>query len=190
VSTLAPSRPLSGPARLARLCHHRWALPVLSALHTGEAGGRIAPLLRRLGVARPSLRRTLAGLVAEGLVRSNPGYGHPLRPELVLLGPGRKLAPGCAALLAAAGDAGAPDAVLCKWSLAALAALAAGHARFSALEAALWPVTPRALALALRRLETAGLVARAVYDDVPPSVLYRLTPAGRRLGQLAAALPV
>jgi DNA-binding HxlR family transcriptional regulator len=190
VSTLVSPQPLSGAARLARLCHHRWTLPVLSALHTGEAGGRVAPLLRRLGVARPSLRRTLDDLVALGLVRWNPGYGHPLRPELLLLGPGRKLAPACAALLAATGEAGARSTLLCKWSLAALAALAAGHERFSALAGALGPVTPRALVLALRRLEGAGLVERAVYDDVPPSVLYRLTPAGRRLARLAAALSV
>jgi DNA-binding HxlR family transcriptional regulator len=188
VSTLVSSQPLTAAVQLARLCHHRWALPVLAALHAGYGGGRVAPLLHRLGVARPSLRRTLDDLTALGLVRWNPGYGHPLRPELLLLGPGRKLAPGCAALLAAADEEGARDVVLCKWSLGALAALASGRERFSLLAGALGSVTPRALVLALRGLEGAQLVERAVYDDVPARVLYRLTPAGRRLARLALAL--
>jgi len=187
-SSQAPAAPLDGAVRLAQLCHHRWALPVLAALHAGTGGGRVAPLLRALGVARPSLRRTLEALLERGLVRRNPGYGHPLRPELLLLGGGRALGQGAAQLLAAAGRAGARDAVLRKWSLAALVALDAGCARFSALEQALGGVTARALVQALRELEGAGLVVRDVFDDVPPSVRYRPTAAGRRLARLAARL--
>ncbi len=190
MSSRAPPAPLERALRLAELCHHRWALPVLAVLHSGAGGGRVAPLLRGLGVARPSLRRALDGLVERGLVRRNPGYGHPLRPELLLLSPGRALGPPAAALLSAAERAEARDAVLRKWSLAVLVALAAGRERFSALQSALGAITPRALTQALRELEEARLVARDVFADAPPSVRYRLTPAGRRLARLAAALPV
>ena len=46
--------------------------------------------------------------------------------------------------------------------------------RFSELRAAL-PVTARALALALRDLENAGLVRRTVTDDRPPQTRYEAT---------------
>jgi DNA-binding HxlR family transcriptional regulator len=176
-------------ARLAALAHHRWALPVLAELSSGAAGGRAAPLLARLGVARPSLRRTLDGLVAGGLVRRNPGYGHPLRPELLLTDRGRALGPWCTRMRAAAERAGVADAVLRKWSLAVLVALGAGCARFSEVRGLCAGVTPRALTLALARLEAEGLVTRTVYDDRPPSVRYGLTRSGKALAALAARVP-
>jgi DNA-binding HxlR family transcriptional regulator len=43
------------------------------------------------------------------------------------------------------------------------------------------PVTPRALALALRELEVAGLVEREVLATRPPSTRYRVTRAGGRI---------
>lgn len=40
---------------------------------------------------------------------------------------------------------------------------------------------PRVLAQQLRELETAGVIARTVYAEVPPKVEYALTPFGRGL---------
>lgn len=42
-------------------------------------------------------------------------------------------------------------------------------------------VAPRVLAQQLRELETAGVIARTVYPEVPPKVEYALTPFGRGL---------
>jgi DNA-binding HxlR family transcriptional regulator len=184
----------SGGARrvalLADLFHLSWTVPVLAELAAGAAGGRVAPLQARLGVSRPSLRRTLDGLIERGLVRRNPGYGHPLRPELVPLPRGAALAPWCARVLAAAEALGVAEVARRKWSLAALAALKTGAERFSEVQEILAGVTARALAQTLQRLEAAELVERAVYDDRPPSVRYRLTPAGRRLAARALEVPL
>ena len=82
----------------------------------------------------------------------------------------------CAGLL----DAGEPEVLLRKWSVPTLAQLDRPR-RFSEVRAALAGVTPRALALALRDLETAGLVEREVLPTRPPSALYRATAAGEHV---------
>jgi DNA-binding HxlR family transcriptional regulator len=166
---------------LVTLCHHRWSLPVLAEIGRTR-GSRFATLAGRLGVTGESLRRTLAYLQAEGLVERNPGYGHPLRPEYLLTAAGRRVAPRAAGLLEAI--AGREDVGLRKWSLPVLAELGEPR-RFSELRAAL-PATPRALALALKDLEGAGLVRRTVTDDRPPQVRYEATAAARPI--VAAAL--
>jgi len=177
-------------ALLAELFHHRWLVPVLAELSSSPAHRRVAPLLARLGVSRPSLRRTLDALFAAGLARRNPGYGHPLRPEIDVLPRGAALGPWCVKTVAAAESVGAGDVVRRKWSLAVLLLLGDGVERFSELESAAPGLTARALAQALARLEEASLVERLVYDDRPPSVRYRPTKAGKRLAARAAALPL
>jgi len=146
------------------------------ALLDERGGARFVELQRKLGVGGDSLRRALEALVELGLVRRNPGYGHPLRPEYLVTDTGREAARVCAGVLAA-GDA---DILLRKWSVPTLAQLDRPR-RFSELRTALPDVTPRALALALRDLEDAGLAEREVRPTRPPSTLYRATPAGERI---------
>jgi DNA-binding HxlR family transcriptional regulator len=50
------------------------------------------------------------------------------------------------------------------------------------------PVTPRMLARQLRELERDGLVRRKIYAQVPPKVEYSLTPAGKSLKPVIAAM--
>ena len=164
---------------IVALCHHRWSLPVLAEIER-TGGSRFATLAGRLGVTGESLRRTLAYLQQAELVERNPGYGHPLRPEYVLTSTGRTLAPHARRLHAAL--AGREDVGLKKWSLPVLAELDRPR-RFSELRSAL-PATPRALALALKDLEGAGLVRRTVTSDRPPQVRYAAT---RSAGPIAAA---
>ena len=148
-----------------------------------ERGARVVLLARRLGVPRDSLTRTLAALVESRLVRRNPGYGHPLRPEYLLTRRGERAAHVCKAVLDAAPD---DDVVLRKWSLPVLAALGEGS-RFSELRARVPGIGSRALALALKELQRADLVAREVLDEYPPATVYRPTAAGRRLQRAARA---
>lgn len=163
---------------LIALFHHRWAVPVLAELER-QRGSRFAALVGILGLGRESLRRTLDALIALGLVERNPGYGHPLRPEYVLTPHGAEVAARCRRLLDALGDE--REVALRKWSLPVLVAL--GRAgRFSELRAELPGITPRALALALKDLQAAGLVERVVEDtSYPPTVRYAATAAAQPL---------
>ena len=100
----------------------------------------------------------------------------PLRPEYVLGARGRRAAQLALRVL----HAGDPETLLHKWSVPVLAELA-DERRFSELRAALPGVTPRALALALQELESAGLLRREIRATRPPSTAYRPTAAGRRV---------
>ena len=54
-----------------------------------------------------------------------------------------------------------------------------GIARFGELQQALPGLGAKTLTISLRRLETAGLVLRTAYPEVPPRVEYELTAVGR-----------
>jgi DNA-binding HxlR family transcriptional regulator len=156
-------------AALVGLFHHRWAPPALALL--GQRGGaRFVEMQRKLGVTRESLRRALDALIVLGYVRRNEGYGHPLRPEYLITAEGQV----AAELAARVSSSKARDTLLRKWSVPVLATLQEPQ-RFSEIRAALPGVTPRALALALRDLEDAGLVRREVLPTRPPSTVYRPT---------------
>lgn len=162
-------------AELVELFHHRWAAPALALLD--ERGGvRFVELQRKLGVTRESLRRALDALLDLGYARRNEGYGHPLRPEYLITETGRAASD----LAARVSASRARDTLLRKWSVPVLASLDEPR-RFSQIRASLPAVTPRALALALRDLEDAGLVRRDVRPTRPPSTVYRATARARRV---------
>jgi DNA-binding HxlR family transcriptional regulator len=157
--------------RLADLFHHAWALPVVASLHHAR-GHKLISLCHHLSVTRRTAKVTLNFLARLGLVMRNPGYGHPMRPEYLLTARGIRVAPACDLLLSHLESHDFARTGLKKWSMPVLAQLADG-ARFSEIKSALEPITDRALALALRDLEDAGLISRLVLDTRPPSVLYQ-----------------
>jgi DNA-binding HxlR family transcriptional regulator len=173
---------------ITRLFHYRWAAPILAELHRSK-GSRFVTLSNRLGLSRESLRRTLTALIEADLVRKNPGYGHPLRPEYILTERGHAIAPSCARLIAALERLDANDVGLKKWSMPAVLALAEGECRYSELRQRLPEVTPRALTLALKDLGAAELVARRVTRDYPPATVYRLRRRAQPLARILATLP-
>jgi len=75
--------------------------------------------------------------------------------------------------------------LLRKWSVPTLAVLDDDR-RFTDLRSALPGVTPRALALALRDLEAAGLVERDVVAARPPFAIYGATRSGRAVRRALA----
>ncbi|MDE5623772.1 MAG: helix-turn-helix transcriptional regulator [Alistipes sp.] len=77
-----------------------------------------------------------------------------------------------------------------RWALLVLLTLQGqGVLRFSQLARAVpGGVSERMLAVTVRDLEQAGLVAREVYPEVPPRVEYRLTPKGESLVPLLRQL--
>lgn len=86
-----------------------------------------------------------------------------------------------------AGVQAAVGALSPKWSVAVLARLAAGTARFNELTREIG-VSRRMLSATLRSLEREGIVERRVYADVPVRVEYDLSPAGEEL--FAALAPL
>jgi DNA-binding HxlR family transcriptional regulator len=168
-------------ADLKRLAAGRWLLPLM-ALVGERQGARFAEMLA-LGLSRSMLSGSLTQLIEAGWLRRNPGHGHPLRPEYVLTDAGRPLAALATRVTAAREALGLPPDLLSRWALPAVRQLAEGPARFSLLRAALAPVTPRALSLALKQMQAAGLIDRALEESYPPTAVYTLTDRGQRLAQ-------
>lgn len=172
---------------LVALFHNRWSVPILAELHR-QRGSRFVTLARTLGMSRESLRRTLAALIESGLVGRNPGYGHPLRPEYVLTTRGDRIASRSRPLVVLLRDRGLEEVGLKKWSMPVVFALSADPLRFSELRERLEGISPRALTLALKELEAAGVVERRVTDDYPPATSYSLAADARRLASLVGEL--
>lgn len=75
-----------------------------------------------------------------------------------------------------------------KWKGVVLFHLLDGTLRFNEIRRLIPAVTPRMLTNQLRELEADGLLVRTVYAEVPPKVEYSLSPLGRTLAPVLAAL--
>jgi DNA-binding HxlR family transcriptional regulator len=77
------------------------------------------------------------------------------------------------------------DLLANKWSALVIGLLDQGPVRFSVLQARLPGISSKMLTRTLRRLESASLITRTIYPDVPPRVEYELTDIG-----ISAAVPL
>ena len=77
-----------------------------------------------------------------------------------------------------------------KWTPLILFNLKDQPIRFNALRRAIPDITQRMLTLELRALEADGVVARRVFETVPPHVEYSLTPRGLTLAPIIEAMEV
>jgi DNA-binding HxlR family transcriptional regulator len=75
-----------------------------------------------------------------------------------------------------------------RWQLSIIYAALTGAVRFNEFADAIAGISPRMLSERLRDLEAAGLVQRVVIPSSPPTVEYRLTARGRRLGPVIEAM--
>lgn len=75
-----------------------------------------------------------------------------------------------------------------KWKGLILFALEEGPLRFGELRRTVGGISERMLILQLREMQTAGLLHREVYQQVPPKVEYSLTDFGRSLNTALAPL--
>jgi DNA-binding HxlR family transcriptional regulator len=75
-----------------------------------------------------------------------------------------------------------------RWLLSVLWAAHAGAVRYNEFLQAVGRIPPRTLAARLSELEAAGILERRVLASRPPTVEYRLTAAGERLGVVVEAL--
>lgn len=76
------------------------------------------------------------------------------------------------------------------WATLIVRDLLRGPARFSELKSSLTGISAHTLSNRLRRFEAHGLVTRTAYAEVPPRVVYELTPAGERLRPVLDAMNV
>ncbi|MEN9348041.1 MAG: hypothetical protein RLZZ77_1552 [Bacteroidota bacterium] len=71
-----------------------------------------------------------------------------------------------------------------KWKLPIIGSLLYGPRRFKELERDIPKITPRMLSKELKDLEANGIVTRTVYDTLPVTVEYELTPSGLSLHEV------
>ena len=75
-----------------------------------------------------------------------------------------------------------------KWKIAILYQLNQRPCRFGELKKTLHPITQQMLTKQLRELEKDGLIARRVYNFIPPKVEYSLTQFGFSLKPVISTL--
>jgi DNA-binding HxlR family transcriptional regulator len=81
------------------------------------------------------------------------------------------------------------DVIFSRWTTPILWLLhQRGPHRFVELERAIATISPKVLTERLRRLERDGLITRTYYPEVPPRVIYKITPLGESLGPVFASL--
>ncbi len=84
--------------------------------------------------------------------------------------------------------AGTLDVVGDKWSLLVVRDILHGKRTYGELCASPEGIPTNILAERLKRLEAAGIIARAAYHQRPVRYAYTLTPKGRELGSVLLAL--
>jgi len=167
--------------KIITVCERRWALPALCALADG-APVRAYPLAKYMGAGRTGLHKALQHLAALGYVERVKGYGHPLRPELVLTRTGQVMAqmakPYGESLKINPVSRGKP---LGKWALPTLM-IAQTPVRFNDLGRQLGRVSDRALALNLSDLEGKSLLAYRCNTKIRPIIgRYQTTVLGQHI---------
>ncbi len=75
-----------------------------------------------------------------------------------------------------------------KWTTLVIGALEDEPQRFSQIQRQIDGISQKMLTQTLRSLERDGLVERTVYAEVPPRVVYTLTPLGETLCAPIAAI--
>lgn len=75
-----------------------------------------------------------------------------------------------------------------RWKVMIIYWLLRGTKRFNQLQRDLGGITHRTLSKQLREMEAASLIIRKDYGEIPPRVEYSLSPRGRSLEPILAAM--
>lgn len=68
-----------------------------------------------------------------------------------------------------------------RWKLAIIWHLLSGEKRFKELNESISEITQKTLTVKLKELESKNIIHREVFAEVPPKVIYSLTPIGNNL---------
>ncbi len=75
-----------------------------------------------------------------------------------------------------------------KWTTQIIRDLLPGPRRYSELQKGLPGISPKILTERLKMLESKGLLHKTIYPTIPPKTEYELTPLGRDMEQVIAAM--
>lgn len=166
---------------LVKITARAWALDILALLHDGVPG-RQAPLLRATGAGRTAFAQSLAHLTDLGLLRRNPGHGHPLRPEYILTPAGTEAAAMAARIKQIALRSDEARLIRRNWTVPVLA-ISRQPRYFSEIKGRLGRITDRALSRSLHDLQSRRWIERVVDDAAyPPRPIYRAANTGANIG--------
>jgi len=147
----------------------------------GGVSGRVSPLAAAAGCGRTSMSASVEHLVALGLLESNPGHGHPLRPEFRFTDQGANIAQWALELESIVKSGGEKALLRNKWSLPLVSCIP-DEARYSEIRRQLVPVTDRALSVGLGRLAHNRWIRRNVDGSMsPPIVSYSTLSKGKKV---------
>ncbi len=75
-----------------------------------------------------------------------------------------------------------------RWKLSIIYHLLAGNKRFKELNEEICEITQKTLTVKLKELEEKNIINREVFAQVPPKVVYSLTPSGEKLKTVVAEM--
>lgn len=75
-----------------------------------------------------------------------------------------------------------------KWKMPIIGVLLFGKKRFKEIEREVSKITPRMLSQELKDLEANGIIKRTVFDTIPVTVEYELTPSGKNLSTVVESM--
>ncbi|MCB0826085.1 MAG: helix-turn-helix transcriptional regulator [Armatimonadetes bacterium] len=137
-------------------------------------------LVHDCGATHRGVQLSLDFLIAQGFVDRNPGYGHPLRPEIILNERLLVIESNLVDLFSPKqwkGEVGKN-----VWDFALLQSLTEYNGRYTEIRDSLPGITDRALSQRLKALESDGLVWRSITANVrPPRPTYSLSESGTML---------
>lgn len=71
-----------------------------------------------------------------------------------------------------------------KWKLPIIGSIMFDKKRFTEIQRNIPKITPRMLSKELKELEMNGMITRTVYDTIPVSVEYELSPSGKSITEV------
>ncbi len=157
--------------------HFRWSVPTVARIYR-DGPQRPADLQRAFHAARDTLAVTLRQLERAGVIARTAG---PRGTVCSLTPAGLAVGAACIDAVEAVRAMDLVPLALKKWPMLVLTAIGRGANRYSRIQDDLPGITPRALALALKDLQAAGLVDRTVEHSYPPASIYTLSPRGAEL---------
>ncbi|MEO0382224.1 MAG: winged helix-turn-helix transcriptional regulator [Pseudomonadota bacterium] len=162
---------------LVNLTSKAWSLKILALLHDG-APGRQAPLLARTSASRTAFSASLDHLFEIGLLERNPGYGHPLRPEIRMTRKGVEAGALASRIMGNVAEDEAFALVRRSWTVPVLAVTTSPR-RFSVIRSDLGNITDRALSRSLSSLEERDWIKREIdVSERSPFPMYQAVNTG------------